>query len=58
MTNTLLTVQDIAKLLKIGKNTAYELVRQPGFPAIKIGSRIKTTEALLNEWLTKQALIQ
>lgn len=55
MTNTLLTVQDVAKLLGIGKNAAYELVKQPEFPTIKIGSRIKTTEDLLNEWLTQQA---
>lgn len=55
MTNALLNVQEIAKYLGIGKNAAYELVKQTDFPVIKIGARVKTTEALLNDWIARQA---
>lgn len=54
MDNKLLSVQDIAKRLDIGKNVAYDLVKQPDFPAFKIGTRIKTTEKALDEWLEKK----
>lgn len=56
MENNLLTVQEVAKLLGIGKNAAYDIVKQPDFPAIKIGSRIKTTEEWVYKWIQQEAL--
>lgn len=35
-----LTVPEAAKLLRIGENTAYELVRQGRLPAMKVGNRL------------------
>lgn len=34
-----LRVKELAAYLGIGVNSAYELVRQPGFPAIRIGKK-------------------
>lgn len=47
-----LRVKELAAYLGIGLNSAYELVRQPGFPAIRIGKRkiIVPIEALEN-WM-------
>lgn len=33
----MLTCKDVQELLGISKNTAYKLIRLPGFPKIKIG---------------------
>ena len=35
------TVSEMAKVLNIGKNKAYELVKTEGFPVIYIGSSIR-----------------
>ena len=35
-----LTVEEVAKLLRIGKNLAYELVREGVIPSIRLGNRI------------------
>ena len=33
------SVQELAEVLSIGKNAAYELCQRPDFPAIKVGER-------------------
>lgn len=48
-----LTVIELAKLLNIGKNSAYNLVHQDGFPKIKIGKKFLIPIKSLNEWLEK-----
>lgn len=50
--STVYTVSDLTKILKIGKNTAYALMRSKGFPSYKINERYYVTESALNEWLT------
>ena len=35
-----LSIPEVAKLLKIGRNTAYELARQGQIPTIKLGRRL------------------
>ena len=35
-----LTVDQMAKVMNISRNTAYELVKQPGFPCLHVGKRI------------------
>ena len=50
------SVPEMAKVLSIGKNTAYELVAQRGFPAIRIGDRrIVVPVDGLKVWLEQQA---
>jgi len=49
---TVLNVKELSKYLGIGINTAYELVRQPDFPAIRVGEkRIIIPVEQLNNWL-------
>jgi len=35
----IMTVQDVEKCLGIHKNGAYELIRKPGFPAVRVSER-------------------
>lgn len=51
-----LTVPEMAKTLRIGLNRAYELVKTPGFPAIRISARrIIIPIAALERWLAENA---
>ena len=45
------TVTEMAQVLKIGKNKAYELVKTEGFPVVYIGSTIRIPIKALNRWL-------
>ncbi len=49
--DTLLTLTDIATILKIGRAKAYELPRTTGFPAIKIGRQYRVFYSDLMQWL-------
>jgi len=49
------TVPELADVLGIGKNKAYELVRTEGFPVIIIGSTIRIPIEALNKWLNEAA---
>lgn len=49
--NTLITVQDMAKLLKISRSKAYEIVKDKTFPIIKIGKCIRINTKELESWL-------
>jgi excisionase family DNA binding protein len=49
-----LTVKDIAERLKIGRNTAYELMNQRDFPSFRIGKCIRITEVAFEEFLKNQ----
>lgn len=49
------TVQELAKILNIGINSAYQLVNSKGFPIINVGKRKKLIPiAALNRWLESQ----
>ena len=50
-----LTVDQMAKVMNISRNTAYELVKQPGFPSIKIGGRFFVLIDKVNDWLEEQS---
>lgn len=36
---------------KVVKNTAYKMVRQKGFPSIKVGNRYVVRESSLEKWI-------
>lgn len=48
---TVLTVKELMKELKVGRSTAYKLVRTKGFPVSKAGKTILIPYAKLIEWL-------
>ena len=49
-----LTVPQMAKVMNISRNTAYELVKQPGFPCFHVGKRILVNRDMLQTWLDDQ----
>ena len=50
----MLSVSDVADVLGIGRANAYELVRNEGFPALKIGNRIIVPKDDFISWIKKQ----
>jgi excisionase family DNA binding protein len=50
------SVPEVAALLEINLPKAYELARQPGFPAIRIGRRIVVPKEAFHRWLEQVAL--
>ena len=48
------TVEEIANILEIGKSSAYELVKQGHFRAVKIGASIRVSKKSFDDWLDSQ----
>lgn len=47
-----LSVEEMAQYLKVGRNTAYKLCKQPDFPTAKIGKKILIDKKKLDEvWM-------
>lgn len=46
-----LTVNEIAKYLHVGRTKAYELVRDPSFPSVKVGKSYIVPFDDLKKWL-------
>ena len=56
-TRVVYTVPEVAALLGINLPRAYELTRQPGFPAIRVSSRrIIIPKVAFHRWLESAAL--
>jgi len=52
----LLTVEEAARLLNIGRNTCYELIRRGELPAVRLGERIiRVPRFGLEAWLAREA---
>jgi excisionase family DNA binding protein len=52
------TVEQLAKMLKIGRNTAYELVRSGLVPSVKIGRQIRVTKRAVIDYLSRTEIIR
>lgn len=50
----LLTVPEAAKLLRISRNLAYDLVAQQKLPAVRFGRVIRVPRYSLEEWIAAQ----
>lgn len=50
----ILDVNDIQKILKIGKEAAYALMRNHAFPSVKIGKRYVVEKEAFKQWLKRQ----
>lgn len=48
-------VYEVAALLGINLPKTYELARQVGFPAVRIGRRIVVPKAAFHRWLDSQS---
>lgn len=53
--NKLLTVKELQDYLGIGRSKAYEVVNEPRFPALRIGSNIRIPKDLLEEWILEKS---
>lgn len=51
---SLLTVAEIKDIMRIGLRQAYDLCKQPDFPAIRIGASIRIPKKALLEWMETQ----
>ncbi len=49
--NRTYTVDDIAKMLNIGRTTAYNLTKEGHFKVIRIGNAIRISKKSFDEWL-------
>lgn len=50
-----LTVPEVAQMLGIGRNTAYELARAGRLPVVRLGKRFLVPVAALERWLEERA---
>lgn len=51
MEKTTMSVQELSAQMGISLPKAYELVKKPGFPTIKVGTRILIPVDAFREWL-------
>ena len=49
-------VEDIAKILDIGRSSAYNLVREGHFKTVRIGTAIRISRKSFDEWLESQVI--
>jgi excisionase family DNA binding protein len=53
---SLMTVDEVAKVLNVSRAQAYLLVREDGFPLIELGPRLlRVDPAQLRHWLDQKA---
>jgi len=51
----LMTVDDLREYLRVGRNKAYEVLKDPCFPKVKIGRGYRTRKCWVDEWLDNSA---
>lgn len=51
---SVMSVQELARQMGISLPKAYELVKEPGFPTIHIGTRILIPMDAYKQWLLEQ----
>ena len=55
MEKTTISVAELSMQMGISLPKAYELVKQPGFPTIRVGTRILIPVDAFNRWLESQS---
>jgi excisionase family DNA binding protein len=54
VTETFLTVKEVAHRLSVGRTTVYELIAKRELTAIKIGRARRIPESALEKWISQQ----
>ena len=49
------SVAEAARALGVSRPTMYRMLDYPGFPSVRVGSRVLIPCSLLQEWLEEQA---
>lgn len=47
------SIKDVQRILGLGKNNVYKLLKLPTFPTIKIGKRYLIPKKEFEEWVSK-----
>jgi excisionase family DNA binding protein len=50
----LMTVSDVARILKVKKTTAYQVMHTRGFPALRIRRSLRVSEEAFADWLREK----
>jgi excisionase family DNA binding protein len=53
-----LTIEEIARYLKVSKETIYKMVQQNQIPASKLGNQWRFHQETVDDWLTAQSNFQ
>ncbi len=51
----MLSVKDVAKILSVGRNTAYNLFHRESFPRILFGRNLRVEKNSFREWLKAES---
>lgn len=51
----LLTVEEVARLLRIGRDLAYQLAREGKIPVLRLGRRMVIPRQILMRWIEAEA---
>lgn len=54
MPESVLTIAEVAKILKLSDKSVYALVKKGTIPSFKLGSQYRVTESIFNQWLLDQ----
>ena len=54
----LLSVDEVARHLKVNPTTVYRLVRQGQIPGFKVGDQWRFSQEMLDSWMKDQATLQ
>lgn len=52
----MLTIDEVAEILRVSKPTAYNFIHSVGFPKIKIGRSWRVDEQQLLKWIQEKSI--
>lgn len=52
-----LTVQEVQKILRLGRNAVYNLIHSNAFPVIRIGNLLRIPKEPFYEWISKSQVV-
>ena len=52
--NSIIDIEEVMEILKIGRNTLYKLLNSGEIPAFRIGNNWKITNGAVDAYITKQ----
>jgi len=58
MPENLLTIEEVANYLHVGRNTIYRFLAQRRLPAFKVGNQWRFQSKMIEAWLSKNSNTQ
>ncbi len=50
----LLSIPDVMRMLNMGRDSVYRLIREEGLPSVKLGKRCKVIHSSLATWIKQR----